>query len=348
MPANIACVAGTCRATISGTVAPVPISSNLSCNTNFSNTGRKIAIDGANDIYALMICGGNARVSVSTNGGSSYTAPADLALANVVEMAVMGGPARTAYIAAIQNTGAVMFTRTTDGGATWAPFTSIDTGANTGFGVSLDVFGDNVYVGARVNGDIHVLRNGARGTGAFLVTPVTQSAVFGEVVVDERNGDIWTVSDTPDYHLRRSTDGGVTFAPVINVVASPTVQAFYSDWTIARGNIYVAGSSPDTMNVLPTATPATAGVVSGLTNTVTSQDRAISADRATGNVYIAGQASGNAISLQRVLEGVTTVGSTRTIVASGASFPGVVAGPNNSAIVVYTVGTQVFATVQTY
>jgi hypothetical protein len=67
-----------------------------------------------------------------------------------------------------------------------------------------------------------------------------------------------------------------------------------------------------------------------------------------GNAFVASQLNGGGVQLDRLAAGATTFDTPRTIDVAGGS-PITAALPGNSgAGVVYTVGTQVFVTVQAY
>jgi hypothetical protein len=136
------------------------------------------------------------------------------------------------------------------------------------------------------------------------------SQVFFDVIYDDRTDTLLVCTDTPDFHLRVSTDRGATFAPEVN----PAGMAFYSDWAIGNGTIYVAGASggSDNLILIPAASPGTSSTVAGLPYTNQSSQRALGADP-VGNAYIATLLDSGAVQLDRLPFGTTTFAAPRTI-----------------------------------
>jgi hypothetical protein len=106
---------------------------------------------------------------------------------------------------------------------------------------------------------------------------------------------------------------------------------------------------PALLYSIPAANPMTATQITGITSNVNAQEFAVSADPA-GNVYasLTDATSSGAIKLLHVVNGTTVVESTRTLLSSGGSAPSVAAGPTNTALVVFTHGTDVLASLQSY
>jgi cysteine-rich repeat protein len=325
------------------TVAPVLVSGALSCSISQSNTGRKVAVDSLGNVYVAMVCGGNAYVAASTDRGQTYGTPVALGITGISEIAIAAGAPGTAYVAA-SGGGMARFTRTADAGASWA--TPTDLVASSDFEISIEAFNDDVFVGIGGGSGVIVLRNDSRGVGAFTQTDVAVSQVFFDVIYDDRTDTLLVCTDTPDFHLRVSTDRGATFAPEVN----PAGMAFYSDWAIGNGTIYVAGASggSDSLILIPAATPGTSSTVAGLPYTDQSSQRALGADP-VGNAYIATLLNSGAVQLDRLPFGTTTFAAPRTIAASG-TYPGITALPTSTgAAMIYTSAAGgVYATIQTY
>jgi hypothetical protein len=130
---------------------------------------------------------------------------------------------------------------------------------------------------------------------------------------------------------------------------NPPGSKFYSDWAGSSGFIYVIGTSSGSgsISVIPVANPASASEATGLIGMNTSQARAIDADP-LGDAYVVSQQDDGTIQLDRLLVGTSTTDGAIVLAASG-TYPGVGALPsNNGALVVYTVGSQVWATVHVY
>jgi len=331
------------------TTPPVKVSGELACTTATANAARKIAIDGSGTIYAVMNCDGIAEVVVSTDRGDSFSAPLDLStglsLAAVSEVAVATGPSGVAYVAIMLSNGQVLLRTTQDRGATWAAAIPIGTTTNNTAGLSLQSFNDDIYIGFASLGGVSVARNDNRGVGAFAITPVAMGVAFFDLVFDIKLGTLAVCADTPAFHVRVSSDAGVSFAAEVN----PPGAEFFSDWAIGNGQIFVSGTLffSTSLFIIPANAPSTSTEVAGLPVVFTPQTRSVAADDA-GNAFVASQLDGGGVQLDRLAAGATTFDAFRPIDVTGGS-PIVAALPGNAgAAVVYTVGTEVWVTVQAY
>ncbi|ATB50259.1 Ig-like domain-containing protein [Corallococcus macrosporus] len=333
-----------CQLDAFSNVPPTLISGTLSCTTANSNTGRKAAVDALGRFYVVMNCGGQVHVSVSVDRGQTWVGPTPLGITSTAEVAIEGGPTGVAYVAAT-GAGALLFTRTVDAGASWEAPRTLGPVANPT--VSLDSTGDALYIAvSRGASGVRVLQNFERGANDFSVTDVDQNNAFFDVIVDKISGDVFSVSDDPSFRIRRSSDQGATFGPQ----SSPPGQAFFSDWTGSNGFIYVTGAfGDDNVDVIPMSSPGTSTQVTGLPTDVGSGSlRSIDAD-ALGNGYIASQRGTGNIQLDRMRVGAPLIltEDARTIgpgtVAAVAALPS-----NGGALVAYTNGTGVYASVVVY
>ncbi|MBU8897776.1 tandem-95 repeat protein [Corallococcus sp. M34] len=333
-----------CQLDAFSNVPPTLVSGALNCTTANSNTGRKTAVDALGRFYVVMRCDGAAYVSVSVDRGHTWMGPTPLGITNTAEVAIEGGPTGTAYVAAT-SAGSLIFTRTVDAGASWETPRTLTTAANPN--LSLDSRGDALYISvSRGSTGLRVLRNFARGANDFTVTDVTQNNAFFDVVVDKISGDVFSVSDDPTFHILRSSDQGTTFGPQ----SSPPGQAFYSDWTGSNGFIYVTGTfGDDNVDVIPVSAPGTSTQVTGLpTDVGPGPLRTIDAD-ALGNGYIATQRGTGDIQLDRMLVGATLILAADARTVGPGTTPAVAALPSNGgALVAYTNGTSVYASVVVY
>lgn len=341
----------TCHVEPFETTAPVKISDNLACTTAVANAARKVAVDGSGTIYAVMRCGLSAIVAVSTDRGASFSAPLDLSSGlnplglGISQVAVATGPSGVAYVAIMFTTGGVFLRTTQDKGVTWSSGTLLGTATSTTAGLSLAAFNDDIYVGFRGLLGISVARNHNRGTGAFDITPVAMVANFLDLVFDVRLGTLAVCSDTPAFHVRTSSDGGVSFAPEVN----PPGSEFYSDWSIGNGTIFVSGTNDNSalLYLIPSNAPSTSTFVAGLPVVSVRQTRSVAADD-LGNAFVASQLNGGGVQLDRLATGAAAFDAPRLIDPAGGS---PVAGPlpgGAGAAVVYTKGTEVWATIQAY
>ncbi|WP_437758502.1 EGF domain-containing protein [Sorangium sp. So ce1389] len=342
------------------TAAPVQISGDLTCTTSVANAARKIAADGSGTIFAVMRCatptGVSANVAVSTDRGLTYSAPLDLSTgistsgAPVAQVAVASGPTGVGYVAIMLASGEVFLRTTQDKGATWSAAASLGTTASTSAGLSLVAFNDDIYVGFRSPTGIAVARNHQRGAGAFDITDVGMSVAFFDLVFDVRFGTLAVTADTPTFHIRTSSDGGVTFAPEAN----PPGSEFFSDWAIGNGTIFVSGTNLNAATgnstsifLIPASTPATSTSVSGLPLVTAAQTRSVAADDA-GNAFVASQLNGGGVQLDRLPAGAGTFDTPRLIDPAGSSpVPAPLPGGSGAAVV-YSVGNTVWATIQAY
>lgn len=345
----------TCHVEPFETTAPVKVSGALSCTTAVANAARKIAVDGSGTIYAVMRCGASAEVVVSTDRGQSFSAPLDLSTGlvplslGVSQVAVATGPSGVAYVAIMLTTGEVFLRTTQDKGTTWSAGTFLGAAVSTTAGLSLAAFNDDIYVGFSNLTGISVARNRNRGIGAFDVTPVSMAVSFFDLVFDVRVGTLAVCADTPFFHVRTSSDGGVSFAPEVN----PPGSEFFSDWAIGNGQIFVSGTAlgfPDnstSLYLIPAGTPSTSTSVPGLPSVSASQTRSVAADD-LGNAFVASQLNGGGVQLDRLATGAAAFDLPRLIDPAGRS---PVASPlpgGAGAAIVYTVGSGVWVTIQAY
>jgi hypothetical protein len=288
--------------------------------------------------------------------GASFSAPLDLSSGlnplglGVSQVAVATGPSGVAYVAIMFNTGGVFLRTTQDKGATWSSGTSLGTAVSTTAGLSLAAFNDDIYVGFSGLTGISVARNNNRGTGAFAITPVAMAVSFFDLVFDVRLGTLAVCADTPDFHVRTSSDGGVSFAPEVN----PPGSEFFSDWAIGNGSIFVSGTqlfgpvgNSALLYLIPSSAPSTSTSVAGLPVVSANQTRSVAADD-LGNAFVASQLDGGGVQLDRLATGAAAFDASRSIDTVGGS---PVAGPlpgGAGAAVVYTKGTEVWATIQAY
>jgi hypothetical protein len=293
-----------------------------------------------------------AEVVISTDRGQTFSDPLDLSTGlppvSVFEVAVATGPSGVAYVAILLNNAQVYLRTTQDHGATWAPAILIGT-TTSAAGLALQSFNDDLYIGFASPGGVSVARNHARGTGAFEITPVALAVQFFDLVFDIKLGTLAVCTDSPTFHVRVSGDAGVSFGAGVN----PPGAEFFSDWTIGNGNIFVSGTdfflggNSNLLFVIPANAVSTSSAVDGLPRVSTPQSRSLAADDA-GNAFVASQLNGGGVQLDRLAAGATTFDTPRAIDATGGS-PIAAALPGHSgAAVVYTVGTEVFATVQAY
>lgn len=211
----------------------------------------------------------------------------------------------------------------------------------------MDSSGDAVYISTpNRSSNLKILRNFSRGAGAFSTVDVVQRNTFSDIIVDKISGDVFSVSDSPAYLIRRSSDGGASFG----AQTAPPGQAFYSDWTGSNGFIYATGTNGDNnIDVIPVSAPGTSTQVTGLpTDIGPSQERSIDSD-ALGNAYVVTRRNTGDVQLDRMLFGATSILAADARTIGPGTFPAVAALPSNSgALVAYTNGTSVYVAVVVY
>jgi cysteine-rich repeat protein len=320
---------------------PQVVSGTLMCTTAAGFSGRKIAVDASLAAYVVMNCGGNAYVSRSTDLGITWSAPQPLGITNVSELAVHGGAADTAYVAAVTFDSTLVFASTADRGATWSSPRILDSQAAS-TQVSIASRQQDVYIQVTsFSQGRRLWRNGASGVGAFTSTEIASYAVFHDVLVDD-TGAVWSAGDDPTYRLVKSSDGGATFGTEQN----PPGMAYYSDWGYGAGKLFAMGSN-GTIDIIPTNAPTTSTTITGLTNfDISFNVRALSVDT-TGNAYIVSQVADGSLALDRLVANAAALDATNRKFPTGHS-ASVAAVSTNAAFVAYTDNTRVYVTVQVY
>ena len=251
-------------------VAPRIVSGAAACTTGSANLSRNVGLDQSNNIYVVFACGGALTFAVSEDAGESYSAPVDLGLADVDSIAVAGGAAGVVYVVAATATTVELLT-SIDKGQTWTSNTVGTMPGQANWGVSLAIAGESLYV-ARKDVDVRVFANHTGGEGAFTFVDVPMASTFGDILADPTTGDVFAVSDTPEFHIRRSSDGGLTFDAEVN----PPGAYHYSDWALADSTIVVAGQE-DTFARIPLSDLTTSVVTPVNASAAIPQSRCIAA-----------------------------------------------------------------------
>jgi cysteine-rich repeat protein len=326
------------------------VSGALSCATAYSNTGRKAAVDQLGRFYVVMNCSGEAYVVTSADRGATWSAPVSTGATGMLELAIEGGAPGIAYVAGITSSGSLVFTRTTDGGGSWQSPVGLSGVAKPD--LSMDAFEDSVFIAVSIGpNNLRILRNTSRGEGTFQTTDLAQDNQFHDVIVDKVSGQVVAVSDTPVFHVRVSSDQGVTFGEE----SRPAGEAFVSDWIGSNGLLYVVGvASPEgsggtDVDVIPLNAPGTSSQVDGLPQILGgAPTRAIDAD-ALGNAYVVSGLSDGNVQLDRMRLGASAINPADVRTIGAGSIPAVAALPsNNGALIAYTSGTTVYAAVVVY
>ncbi|HEY4244448.1 MAG TPA: DUF4215 domain-containing protein [Kofleriaceae bacterium] len=343
-----------CQAEAYTTTEPALISGALNCNTGIASNSEKVAVDSDGRIYVSYMCGSSGFFSVSTDRGQTFSLPFDLS-ANVsgeiqlAQIAIGAGEVGTVHAMMLRTDGGVLLRSSTDFGATWTEGAALGTASNTSTGISLDAFNDDVFVGFESAGGISVQHSRNEG-GTFTTTIASLTTAAFDLIYDVRTHIVGAVaSSPPSFRILLSGDEGATFAGEVN----PPGQEFFSDWAISNGEIFVSGTNIGLLGnstqlyIIPASAPTTSVAISGLPQVSTLQSRSLTAD-ANGNAYVVSQLNGGGIQLDRLAFGATALDPARSLTPTGTE--GVAAPlPGGSGVaVIYTEGTQVWATVQAY
>jgi cysteine-rich repeat protein len=325
------------------TTAPTPLNSGFGCTTASSNTGRKAAVDATGRLYAAINCGGAALIVTSTDCGATFDSAGDPGIAGINELAIAGGTANRAYLAAINNSQELVFSFSTDGGASWAPpqilADLLDPAVANALSVTTD--GPTVLIAIKIGGVVHLLHNTTSGEGAFALINTAQPGVFFDVLFDESSGVFLLGSDDPIFHASLSADGGS-----LGAFSDPGGQTFESDWTAGGGALFVSGRENTLLTIIDQGDLTTSATIDGLPFSTVERSRALDATP-SGDVYIATQLGSGELQLDLVRGGSSEL-ETRSI-APDASFPAVKTLPTQDGVLLlYTTGSTVFAKIELF
>lgn len=241
-------------------------------NSSTSVLNEQVAVDSLGNInvaWGQPLAGGGFNVffARSSDGGLTFGAPVATSTikgGDSPDLSIAVGPTGNIYILwendVLGGDGAVFFTVSTDGGATF----STQTLSDSGFSV-LGVGAPHMAVDGSGNIDIiwtEFARSGPGGVffrrstdgGASFSSPVNVSAAFGSDVLTQMapdsSGNIYLVMDgqampggPSDIFLRTSTDGGATFSTPANLSNNP------ADRSVVQGGALVAAASASNINI---------------------------------------------------------------------------------------------------
>ena len=323
-----------------------------------------------------MICSGTAYVTTSTNGGLSWNAPVSTGATTAAFFALAAayGPTPAFYAALVDSSNNLLFSTSTDGGATWSTPAIIDTPVNTVEALRIDSYKGTAYISihSASSAALHILRNGEgagdagvvdAGDAGFGITSIAINNAYGDVMVNQSNGDVWFSSDSPSFQLLQSTNGGATYSSIMT--APGTI--YYSDWVLSHDTIFGGGWSELTQNTgaiyaLPVSSITTPSFVGGLGFAQT-QQYSIAADP-SGTAYAASIEStgvrvsqipfgiGESVSDAGVISDASIdAGSvTEALVsnATAATGPQIASRSKGAAVYAYTLSGRVYAGVKTF
>jgi hypothetical protein len=188
------------------------ISGDHSCNSP-SNMTYPITVDRAGTMYIAMQCESGLLLSVSTDGGVTFSDPAPIPGTGLVSgtWSLVGGAPGFLYLLMGGSDGNVYFFRTTDGGTTWSSAALI---SNHG----------DVQILAAGEKTVLVLVPGPDGSNATMLLRSTDGGrTFGKSLMLGQGFDVnvqpdartaWLLQLDTDDELSKSTDSGATFTPV--------------------------------------------------------------------------------------------------------------------------------------
>jgi hypothetical protein len=199
-------------------VAAKLLSGDLACGAIYRAPflpRHQIAVDAFNTLYVVMHCSTGLTVVTSVDGGVTFSEP--LLLPGTSDLigdgVIAGGEGGVAYLAYQTKSMSLMFTRTTNGGGIWSTPEALP---RLGERLQLAASGQLVIVMAEGPG------NGIANTivlrsldGGRTFVPRGRFDISNQYLALEPDGKtIWLMDGMGDGRLRKSTDGGATFATI--------------------------------------------------------------------------------------------------------------------------------------
>ena len=368
---NTTCQGSACVPNLTN-IGPTNVSGTMTCSADFGVTGRKVAIDDANNIYVAMLCTGTTTqatlyVASSQNGGLSYGTPLSTALPGEEGAIIVGTGSKPALYAATTSTGGpLLISVSNDLGKTWSPQQTLvaTANANYDYGVSMAMYQSTLYVAVSSgvgSATLTVLRDGVGIGDAGLMdvddagfSSTTANLVqinLNDIAVDPSNGNVWAMGEyNGAYHIAVSSNGGLSFGPAV----SPPGGGLDTDWVLANGTLFAAGTT-DLLYAVPTTAPTTQTTVPGL-GAAGVLARSIAVD-ANANIYVA-TGTGTSVNVARILaarsiadagptDGGSSIDSIRTL-PGAANSASITARAANAAVVAFSAQGHVYASTLAY
>lgn len=289
-------------------------------NVGVSNTSRSLTADPAGNVYMVFFKANVLSVAKSTNQGASFLERVNLpafggSATTVAAASIRSSSSGIVYVFAILNNGEAYVSRSLNQGVTWSDPNKVGAVSSTSSAIGMATFGKYVYLMGAGGGGFQLFRSDDEGL-TFATTNVAMSVAFGNVMVDRVNGDVYIAADTPAFQVRKSTDFGKTFGPVIN----PPGQAYFSSWALAheQDNTYLyavgslIGSSGDPgykVNI-----NSNTSVRLNLDATTVANSASVFSDD-FGNALYVYKTNGGGIAFQNSNDFFTTFNASQTIVA---------------------------------
>jgi hypothetical protein len=283
-------------------------------------------------------------VAKSSNRGQSFSTPTlvagSIGAYNEVETKV--GPEGNVYVTWAVDPGKIMFSRSTDGGATFA--TPTEVGFVSTLPHHLAVGATGVFI-VSANPDV-VFSNLNQGVGPFTVGTFG-AAAFADVFVAP-DGEVIVAWDSPSVSVQKSSNNGATFSAPVPIGAGAFYSTMAACLTPTQRYLYVGGVSSlsgssnagfrydistATLTTMPTTVISAAGSF-----------RQLAADN-IGNVVSLVQASSDgALSYQVSTDYGTTFGAPVAITPTATSADVALNAATGDLVVVYLSGGSIFAT----
>jgi hypothetical protein len=180
----------------------------------------KVTVDPSGRIFVAMDCAGAPYVARSADLGVSYADPTPIAIPTVERFAIHAHAPDVLYAAANTTGGALVFAKSTDGGATWSAPRVVDAGPVASglldYGPHIASWRNHVFLAVKdsAGSEVRVWRNSDFGETTFELASITSAtAAGGAIHVDPATGDLIAFIDAPlRFEIHRSTDLGQTFA----------------------------------------------------------------------------------------------------------------------------------------
>lgn len=341
------------------TIAPHAIGRGV-CRT--SGGLRRIAVDERGVIYAVLFCGSNAAVLVSTDLGRSFSEPRDVssdlpgASMGLRGTVVAAGPGGIAYVGIVSGDSILYVRATQDSGRTWTAGIPVGMVGSGPAGLALQAFDDDVYAGLPAGDGVVVAHNHTRGIGPFDTTQLTVTNFFFDLMFDGTTGLLVEAGDRASLVFRVSHDGGATFGDE----GGGSGLEYFSSWAFGNGTLYVSGINMSTggestrLYVIPVQAEQSVPSVTGLPGlldrsggTPSPGRRSLTAD-AAGNAFIVSGLDNGGVQLDRLSFGAAALDPPRLVSATGYA-PAVAPLPGNQGVaVMYGDGLDVWVAIHVY
>ncbi len=234
------CLSGVCGPPPATNVAAVPARTIVPGCTTAGTSSSKLAVDPSNRIFVGMVCSDMPYVVRSDDLGATFAAPEEITIPSLERFEIHAAAPDVLYLVGRTEGAALVFSKSTDGGATWSSPRVVDAGpvslAMISAGPNVRSWRNHVYLFVTNGGgtELRVWRNDALGDGAFSLTAIPFTMPFGGGLdLDTANGDVWVFVDTfGRAEAYRSTDNGASFTRAQTLMGI----AVANQYAVAPGN----------------------------------------------------------------------------------------------------------------